>query len=872
MNVNARIEKWDSRHLLLDAGLNDSEESGSSGADDAFRFRSLDAVLLSGLLFGGTASDPVTLYIAPGVYWLHDPERDISTLFRNDRGLPCEKIVRFDWLKIVGLSEDPARVVLAARKGQSFGCVGNYTMFSFEGRGLWVQNITLGNYCNVDLEYPWNPALSRPRRSGTITQAQLADFRGEKLWAENCRFVSRLNLMPISGAAQSVYRSCHFESTDDALNGHAVYEGCDFDFYGGCPFWGTAKTGVIFRECLFRIHTREWRFAKHGGQISCLECRFESAWDLPGQPHGTVNRELLIYELHNTWNGQPFSLGQLGLQAVPLDGLEQLAQAFLRWEEDCPVCLKIDEVPDCLSYEDGPLKLHAVVAAFSGRELPEEGVRFEVFPEADVRIRALSEEAVRFNAFPEADVRIEAVPEENVQIKALPEKPDSNTRGRNPSALPDLFALSPVSGQGCTLRNCNEGTEAVRIRVHACTDTGLRDEISLALIPRRRQAPEFQVSPSLQKGTIRRDETHLEGMHQEETYLKVECQLGIPVEQDNSLIVWYRISGNDSDTDKNFSREIATEIAGKAAPVVVARGRGADCARYLPDMDDVDHWLFAEVTPECRYGEAGMPRRTNAIKITAADIFSPGRKETDFRFLPLEHRSGKGLFLFDRFLPTPGEMPPEWRKRNAEPDAHTHAWGYGSLGGGCVGNGIYPMQQGSSVVYEPSRAAGQDMRAEILLDPAKTAGQGFGSAGQYLDILLRCDSGRRSGIGVRIMRTTHASDAVEFSLIRYSDGMAALLTAPETVSCFLTGCRISVEAKGGLLSAKISCDTSQSDAQKRKGRLHEACLSAELAQDHGVQGPDTSGANSFCLIHTGTCGDRGWMNSILLHRLEIRYF
>lgn len=139
-------------------------------------------------------------------------------------------------LKIVGLSEKPENIVIAGNRGQSHACNGNYTLFSFQVEELFLANLTLGNYCCIDLVYPTNPALNQQKRTESVTQAQLAFQEGEKLCADNCRFVSRLNLVPVCGAKRALYRNCHFESTDDALNGNAVYVGCDFDFTVIGPF------------------------------------------------------------------------------------------------------------------------------------------------------------------------------------------------------------------------------------------------------------------------------------------------------------------------------------------------------------------------------------------------------------------------------------------------------------------------------------------------------------------------------------------------------------------------------------------------------------------------------------------------------------
>ena len=53
--------------------------------------------------------------------------------------------------------------------------------------------------------------LNQAKRTETITQAQLADVSGDKMFADNCNFISRLNLDPINGASRSLYNNCHLK-------------------------------------------------------------------------------------------------------------------------------------------------------------------------------------------------------------------------------------------------------------------------------------------------------------------------------------------------------------------------------------------------------------------------------------------------------------------------------------------------------------------------------------------------------------------------------------------------------------------------------------------------------------------------------------
>ena len=92
-------------------------------------------------------------------------------------------------------------------------------MFDFWGDGLLVKDLTMGNFCNVDLEYPLKKELSRKKRMSAITQAHVAYCHGDKIVADNVHFISRLNMNPLNGAKRILFNKCHMESTDDALTG-----------------------------------------------------------------------------------------------------------------------------------------------------------------------------------------------------------------------------------------------------------------------------------------------------------------------------------------------------------------------------------------------------------------------------------------------------------------------------------------------------------------------------------------------------------------------------------------------------------------------------------------------------------------------------
>ena len=118
-------------------------------------------------------------------------------------------------------------------------------MFDFWGDGLSVKNLTMGNYCNVDLEFPLKKELGRKKKNVCHYPGACSYCHGDKIVAENVRFISRLNMNPLNGAKRILFYKCYMESTDDALTGTGVYLNCTLKFYGQKPFWRTDMEGLF---------------------------------------------------------------------------------------------------------------------------------------------------------------------------------------------------------------------------------------------------------------------------------------------------------------------------------------------------------------------------------------------------------------------------------------------------------------------------------------------------------------------------------------------------------------------------------------------------------------------------------------------------
>ena len=329
--LSAQTPRLDKHHLLLDAGVGEGEKRD-------FVFTTFQEAV-------SHLGDSCTLYIAPGVYWVDDPDNPEIAVGKDGRE-PFGCVIRCRNLRLLGLDGDARNTVLASQRGQTQGAIGNFTMLDIWCDSLKVENLTLGNYCNVDLDYPLNPALSRKKRSDAITQAHVGYVHGKSLTARNVRFISRLNLNPLNGAKESLYEDCHFECTDDAMNGTALYRRCEIDLYGQKPFWSTFGRGAMFVDCDFNVkgNTREMYFCKQGGPVTLIDCRYHSTSDSIYIGWTAYPQKWLrCYQKNFTLNGKPYLIGSrqpentLVMDSVVMDTLRPPYLSISRHEAEMQV-------------------------------------------------------------------------------------------------------------------------------------------------------------------------------------------------------------------------------------------------------------------------------------------------------------------------------------------------------------------------------------------------------------------------------------------------------------------------------------------------------------------------------------------------------
>lgn len=795
----------------------DGSLSDELAAQYPYVYNDITKALSADALKNGTADNPMTVYVAPYVYWIDDPAATDTVQKTEGYSTPYGMVVNSDYLTIKGLTENPDNVVLAGNRGQSHAANGNYTMFRFNcNSALTVKNITIGNYCSVDLDYPLMSELNQAKRTETITQAQLADVSGDKMFADNCNFISRLNLDPINGASRSLYNNCHFESTDDALNANAVYVGCDFDFYGNRPLYSSYGTGSTFLGCTFNCKILNVEaeptqfFTKEGGTITAVDCVYNSNLSVPISIGWTKtpSTSLKCYQSNIIHNGQSITIGGEGAkETVDMTGKSVL---------------------DAYKVVSGGKTYYNTYNLLKGSDDWDPlGVR-------DV-IKAAGQDTVATQLSITSDVTEIESGKETASIGGTV----NYFYGTNDTTQKITYSVSDEdkayvkltdNGDGtCKVEGTNNDDAARKVIINASTESGLEAAVGITVKPSKIEAPAFTKAPVI--------------TNDGQGSLKVDYSLDLGSREDMSAISWYRC------TDAEGSNPILVAVTRNDSPEYT----------YKLTAGDVGYYIMAKVESKNIRSDYGTPVNTVYDKAIGVKDVRSKNFATDFSNFPNVKQSEikAGFWTVDYNRPADTESFGSWQGADTE-----EPWKYGTTGNGCVGAGLYEGTQGARLMYTPVEGTYGDMSLKLVVDPAKTAGQGFGSAGQYMDVLLKFDTSTLTGYGLRIVRTKASSNAVTFVLVKYDNGTVTEISDKVIASCYATGCTISLKAEGNKLTAHVETPTEQLADQAAKGYPHVVDLTAEIE------------ANSFggvAIQHTGTLGARGWQNTTMLHNLNVTW-
>ena len=367
--------------------------------------------------------------------------------------------------------------------------------------------------------------------------------------------------------------------------------------------------------------------------------------------------------------------------------------------------------------------------------------------------------------------------------------------------------------------------ETKHFTVIAYTEDGLECATELTVAPDYVPAPSFTKTPKMNitKGVA-----------------TVSYALELNGRKDESLITWYRC------TDKNGANRL---------PVSVSRLNEPEYS-YTLVKEDVGYYLMAAVAPKhlrCVPGKEQIVVSNSPIKkgqVNIAHIF-----ETDFQNFPCKNQPQ----LLPGFWTIGGYKPLDTAAYDWQVVPDKDYWIYGPGMNGSHGTGLLQDQKGARLLYTPLDGSYGDMAITLNVDASKTAGQGFGSAtGQYLDLYIKFDTCTLTGYALRIIRTTKYSNAVDFILMKYENGVAEAISQPVSSICYRTNCTLTLTAKGGKLTAHASTTTPLPAPVTDPNLKLSVDLEADIASN-------TFGGTG--IQHTGSCGE----STTMLHYMKVEW-
>jgi hypothetical protein len=832
----------------------------------------------SGALVNGTGeNDRMRVLIAPWVYWCDSLGRDNPAIAASGVGTGLYGMVfSCNWLSFEGLTQDPYNVILCGNRGQQAGSNGNWTLFSISSSGeFYVENLTIANYACFDLEYPLNPSLNVPKRTTAMTQSQLVGSVGSRVFAKNSNFISRLNLMPPS-ATRTLYVDCHFESTDDSIPGGTgvVYLNCDLDFFSNRPAGGIG--GVTFLNCTFNSHigyndTTGQLISKGDGNGAIIDGRFihpnpnydKVGWTL--SPAATRRN----YQYNVTMNGKPIlmSADKPGV-SVRLEEHPRLLKAYKFTYNGETVYNTYNILRGTDDWD--PMKIKDKVRQASA--LDPEGLDYGALPR--FMTASASPTSLTYSATP---------PSSNTNFSVTTINTNTDT---SVATVFGNLQWAIVSGEeGGTLSAHSDPNRAVvtagnlgytniPVIVEAVSPYGLHAAVQITSIPAQIAAPTFTSGPTISyaNGKLTLDYTY---------------NVPDPNIVDHSVINWYRAE-DASGTNR--------------VPVMVSRLNEPEPV-YTPAPGDVGSYIIAEITPKYQISPSGtMASASYASVITSAQVAKPKEFNINFQNFPSAYQNAvkAGFWTIDYWRPWRGYQPAEYDRSSTQVTATISAqgtgapWTYATGTAGMLGIYGYKNQRLARLMYTPTAGTYKDMSIVLEVATEKAAAQGFGSAAQYMDFIIKFDSATNSGYGLRIERIGASGSATVINLVKYDNveylgtdipetwpageaaaalaatprityltttGSHAMGSASNLVKVYDTFCTIELKVVGSTLSAKVSRAWESRSGQVKEG--NDSYQPVELTVTLPEIGASNFGGIMF--NDTGTSGE----NSTGLRYLDI---
>lgn len=807
-----------------------------------FVFNSLSDVANAAI--DGDEDNPTVIYLEPDVYWTDDYSKTDIRATDDLIGISFKQ----SYLKMIGMSSSYSDTVIASDRGQNAGANGNFNTIGL-GYAFTAQNITFGNYCNVDLVYSKDHSKDHSKRQASITQAQtITNAKGatkfDRWYFNNCSFVSRLNLLA-GTPNRSYFRDCHLECTDDSLSmgKETIFDSCDIDLYANHPTWSAASDLQAFLNCKIegKIEGDDHKLylTKYIPGFTLIDTAFSGnitsiEWANPDDS-SIKNTKNMIF--NSTLNGEQLRVSQTTFPEATYIPNEEELKAF-RIKKGS---YNIYNLLNSATYD----------SAFD--PLSEKGKDgYDLLP-WNIKLSSSNSSILEGNGT------------NKVTIKATVLGGDKNQIVSWSSESLDVVDNKDNS---CSVSFTNAVYRIKHIPIYAKLSNGLTRVIYLNVYPTIGEAPSFESNISLSNDT--------------KGYLQVNYDFSNSedINSDNydmSDVTWYS-SLDESGTNK-------LEIAGST----FVKDGSTPHKKYVLKGSDVGKYITCIVKPQLRFTKQGNAvSETFKTKITKDMVLDENKDNIDTDFSGLAYHKAindtidnnyewkdtikNGYFYGGTYLPKEYRQGGIYQDKNYICNSNEKPWtyAYGTAGSAGVA-GLQTTTQGARLVYKKEQSV-SNMKMTINLSPAKTSCQGFGSAKQYFDTYIKYDPLTQSGYGLRIMRVGTTEDAkykdylaksCRFSLMKYANGVASELGESITSTAFNSHVTICLNYVDKVLSADISTDYVKASTYPDYMSNHPILSYTVTDSNNGFGG--------FGFQCTGTAGAGKDGNRTTISHLKVEY-
>lgn len=795
--LTAKYIKIDETNLILDAYAQTDSQ--------AFVFKTLQELKDANIKNG------TTVHFMPGVYWTDDYKDPADANTEEHPGLVGISFEQTG-LTFRGVTDYPSDVRIAGNRGQTVGSKGNWNVIAV-GSEFSAFDITIANYCSLDLVYPRDPAQNVARRTDARVQAQTLATNGvtDRMYFENVHFVSFLNMMAGSNMKRAYFKDCYFQLTDDALTAGEtiVYDNCTFDLYGAHPTWGGTAVITVFFNSTFNVKFTSGNlyFAKSGGNFAIIDSYFKE------------NKATIYWEdfqnmdaKHYVYNNQY----EDGSKAVFTPEFSEVTQEL----------------------NDKSLSIFKSAESYNISNLLKGSDNWNP---AQQNIQTPYKLVLSSNivSVESSDVDNEIVftptflPQDLMELDNLTYEYDQN-----------LFEQVSLENGILKLKaKLNSTGRIIESVITVAANNGLVAQKTIAIRPEIVNAPVVTEGSSI---TIKDNQAILEYVYDQPEYV------------DHSNVLWY-MGENSGD------KRVLVGVTTLNNPYLT----------YELSRSEVNYYLTAVVTPKYEFSLASTEsfEVSTTRKIMQSDIEDMKRVQTDFAHIAwTDHQiSDKDVWYADTIKPVGVEQPWEPNVVN-DPWRYTYGTGGSSGQAGALDKyGLITGTQGARLLYTPEGTYA-DMSMSVSLSPEKTAGQGFGSANQhYLEIYLKYDYQTHSGYALRIERVAKdrngdainsSGNAVRFTLLEYVNGIATILDFDGNdimSSAYLPNAVIDFKVMGNQISVDVITESEQSDAQAKFGLIHEIHFT------HTLTNVNSFGGFGFQFTGTVSNGNRTMIHSLDVH-------